>query len=95
MNNLNFDWDKANIGHIAEHKVTPEESEEVLLGDPLDAGFDVVGGEERWAFIGETNEGRILRVVIAFRGELIRVATAFEPSKHWKVFYLQQKAGLQ
>lgn len=94
MDYLNFDWDDANIGHIAEHDVTPEESEEVVLGDPLDAGFEVVDDEDRWSFIGETAEGRILRVVITLRGERVRVVTAFEPEKYWKVFYREQKAGL-
>jgi uncharacterized DUF497 family protein len=91
---LQFDWDSANIGHIAEHDVTSEEAEEVLLGEPLDVGFDVVNGEERWSYLGETNEGRILRVVITMRGERIRVLTAFEPSRYQTNFYLAWKAGL-
>ena len=95
MDNLNFDWDDVNVGHIAEHQVLPEEAEEVILGDPLDAGFDVVDGEERWSFLGETAEGRILRVVMTLRGERMRVITAFEPEKHWKTLYLEQKARLQ
>jgi hypothetical protein len=90
-----FDWDNANIGHISEHDVTPEEAEEVLLGDSLDVGFDVVNGEERWPYLGETNEGRVLWVVITFRGERMRVVTAFEPDKQWKLFYFEQRAGLQ
>jgi uncharacterized protein len=88
-----FDWDNANIAHIAEHDVTPEEVEAVILGDPLDAGFEVVEGEERWSYLGETAEGRILRVVITLRGERMRVVTAFEPEKHWKVLYLEVKAA--
>jgi len=55
-----FVWDKENIGHIAEHDVVPEEAEEIILGDPLDTGFEVVGGEERWSYIGETSAERIL-----------------------------------
>ena len=73
----------------------PEEAQEVVLGDPVDTGFEVVNGEERWAYLGETNTGRILRVVISLRGERVRVITAFEPEKHWKVFYLEQRGGLQ
>jgi uncharacterized DUF497 family protein len=95
MNDALFDWDDANILHVAEHNVTPEEAEEVLLGDSLDVGFDVVNGEERSSHVGETNEGRVLWVVITFRGERMRVITAFEPDKQWKVFYFAQKAGLQ
>jgi len=93
MNEELFDWDDANTLHVAEHDVEPEEAEEVMLGDPLDAGFDVVDGEERWAYIGETNERRILRVVITPRNDRIRVVTAFEPPLRSKRLYLRKKAG--
>ncbi len=95
MDTANFEWDVANIAHIAEHDVIPEEAEEVILDDPLDIEFDVVEGEERWSYLGETNDARILRITITLRGKRIRVITAFEPEKHWKVFYLEEKAGLQ
>jgi len=95
MDNALFEWDDANILHIAEHDVVPEEAEEVMLGDPLDGGFEIVDGEERWTYIGETGEARILRVVITIRGERARVVTAFEAEKHWKLLYLKQRAGLQ
>jgi uncharacterized DUF497 family protein len=91
MENLQFDWDSANITHIAEHDVAPEEAEEVILGDPLDIGFDIVDGEERWSYVGETNDGRILWVTIALRGKRMRVVTAFEPEKYWRVFYLEER----
>jgi uncharacterized DUF497 family protein len=60
MNDALFDWDAANILHVAEHDVAPEEAEEVILGEPVDVGFDVVDGEERSSHVGETNDGRIL-----------------------------------
>lgn len=82
MPKLQFEWDRANIAHAAEHDVMPEEAEEILLGDPFDLEFEVVDGEDRWGYIGETNEGRILRVVVTLRGERMRVVTAFEPEKH-------------
>lgn len=94
MDHSLFDWDGANIDHIAEHDVTPEEAEEAMLGDPLDIGFDIVDDEERWSYIGETNDGRILRIAITVRGRRMRVVTAFEPEKYWKVFYLEEKEGL-
>lgn len=43
--------DDANIGHIAEHGVAPEEAEEAIPGDPLDIGFGVVDGEDRWTYM--------------------------------------------
>jgi uncharacterized protein len=90
-----FDWDNSNTQHIAEHNVAPEEAEEVVLGDSLDIGFNVVDGEERWSYLGETNDGRILWVAITLRGKRMRVVTAFEPERHWKAFYLEKMAGLQ
>jgi uncharacterized DUF497 family protein len=95
MNDELFDWDSANIDHIAEHEVDPEEAEQAILGDTLDVGYDVVNGEERWSYLGETNEGRILRVAITMRGDRIRVLTAFEPSRYHKNLYLERKAGLR
>lgn len=95
MDNLNFDWDEANIGHIAEHGITPEEAEEVLEGDPSDLDFQPDEGEERWAYLGETSSGRILNVVITLRGERIRVVTAFDASKQDKLLYLETRARLQ
>lgn len=95
MDNLNFDWDDANIDHIAEHDVAPEEAEEVVLGNPLGTGFEMVDGEDRWSYVGETNEGRLLRVVITIRDERMRVVTAFEPSIHWKMLYHDQMRGQQ
>jgi uncharacterized DUF497 family protein len=94
MDNSLFEWDDANILHVAEHSVEPEEAEEIILGDPLDVGFDLVDGEERWSYVGETNDGRILWITITLRGNRMRVVTAFEPEKHWKVLYLEEKAGL-
>ena len=68
----------------------------MVLGDPLDAGFDVVNGEERWSYyLGETDEGRILRVLITMRGERIRVLTAFDASRYLKNFYIDKKARKQ
>jgi len=96
MNNEFFDWDTANIGHVAEHDVAPEDAEEVLLGDPLEMGFETsAAGEDRWTYIGETSQGEVLQAVITLRGEKIRVVTAFEPTRQDKLLYLETKAGQQ
>ena len=44
---IEFDWDEANIGHVARHSVLPEEAEQVILNDPVDLGLEIVEGEER------------------------------------------------
>jgi hypothetical protein len=49
---LVFDWDEANLAHIARHKVTPEEVEQVFANDPMDLSAEVVNGEERYTSVG-------------------------------------------
>ncbi len=95
MNDALFDWDDANILHLAEHDVAPEEAEEAMLNSPLDVGFDVINGEERWSHLAETDESRIPRIVVTIRGELIRVLTAFDAPRYEKNLYFEQKAGLR
>jgi uncharacterized DUF497 family protein len=84
MNRAIFSWDTANIYHLAEHDVAPDEAEEVLLGDPVDTRFDAEGdANERWAYLGQTQRGRNLLVVTTLRGRKIRVITAYSPS--WNI----------
>lgn len=95
MNDELFDWDDANILHLAEHDVTPEEAEEAFLISPMEMGYDKSDlGEDRWSYLAETLAGRVLQVVITTRGEKIRVVTAFEPIRRLKDLYLRWKAGL-
>lgn len=68
-----FDWDEANVEHVARHGVEPYEVEEALL----DSGRLVrdarnVRGEVRRAVLGAAETGRILFVVYAIRNEKIR-----------------------
>ena len=73
-----FDWDAANLSHIADHGVDSKETEQVLRNRPLDVEVQTRSGEERLVQIGETDQGRVLIVVITFRGERVRVITAFQ-----------------
>ena len=73
---LIFDWDKANVEHIAIHSVTPEEAVQVLRNDPLELDFQDVDGEERILVVGMTCRGRCLVVAWTLRRGAIRVATA-------------------
>lgn len=62
-----FDWDEANIAHIAEHDVLPHEAEEVIDNQPLYLDHSVEDGEERYREMGETLTGRVLVVVSTLR----------------------------
>jgi uncharacterized DUF497 family protein len=83
-----FDWDDSNRDHIARHGITPEEAEQVYLNDPLDEDWYEEDGEERFAFLGETDNRRILRLIITMRGELVRVVTCFDPPKTDRLAYM-------
>jgi uncharacterized DUF497 family protein len=89
-----FDWDEHNIRHVAEHDVTPEEAEQVLLNDPAYAGLQDHDGEERLVEVGVTDALRILVVITTFRGELIRVVTAYPAPPAFRDFYISEKGRL-
>jgi uncharacterized DUF497 family protein len=65
---IEFDWDPANLSHVARHALRPEEAEQVILNEPLDAGIEMVDGEERFLNIGSTDQGRILLFYLTERG---------------------------
>lgn len=84
-----FDWDEHNRQHIAEHRVTPAEAEQVILNDPIDLTMQVEDGEERIVQVGSTDKNRILIVVTTWREEKIRVVTAYPAPKQLRTLYLR------
>jgi uncharacterized DUF497 family protein len=90
---LVFDWDEANLAHLARHDVTPQEAEEVVLGDPLDIELQTAessGGEERILHVGETRKGRILELVSTWRGGKARILSAWDAPRQSKLDYLAE-----
>jgi uncharacterized protein len=82
-----FDWDDENTKHLAAHKVTRAEFEQVMRNDPLDRDYEVANDEERFRAVGITDGGRILSVLWTFRKGTVRAVTAFRaPVKEKKVF---------
>ena len=88
-----FDWDRHNIAHVAEHKVTPEEVEQVLLNDPIfiETRIDRKSGEERILELGHTNAGRVLFVAWTPRGALPRPVTAYSAKRKVRAAYMQKR----
>jgi uncharacterized DUF497 family protein len=86
-----FEWDRANIEHIAVHDVLPEEAEQVILNNPLELLREIRTGELRISSLGETDAGRVLIVVIAPRGELLRVVTAYPADRRERRYYATQR----
>ena len=89
---MQFDWDNGNIDHIALHDVTPEEAEQVIENDPIDAGAVLRNGEMRTVNLGETDAGRVLVVVVTERGGMCRVVTARPADRKERAFYSNHKA---
>jgi uncharacterized DUF497 family protein len=74
---VEFEWDEANEEHIARHGVTPEEAEEALT-DSRRVGAPAYNteGEQRRAYLGATDDGRVLFVVYTRRRSKLRVVAA-------------------
>jgi uncharacterized DUF497 family protein len=90
---VEFDWDEANIDHIARDGVTREEAEEAVTGDAIDVGVETEGGEERYQQLGRTRRGRVLFVVTTWREHRLRVVTAFEPDRALIDFYYEERGN--
>ena len=71
---IEFEWDDDNVKHLAAHRVTIGEFEQVMNNDPLDVDFDVIDNEPRYRSVGLTDGGRLLSV--GWKGKL-RAVTAF------------------
>ena len=88
-----FDWDDANLTHIARHNVTADEAEQVLTGATLPLQTDERDGEERHTDVGETAGGRLLIVAWTWRRRTIRVVTAFPANRKWRALWRRLKRG--
>jgi uncharacterized DUF497 family protein len=89
-----FDWDTANVAHIARHGVEPAQVEQALSNDPVNLSYVVAGsGEQRWASVGPTDDGRLLVVVWTVRGDRVRVVTAYPATKRVRAAYASAKGG--
>ncbi len=86
---MEFEWDAGNRKHIARHGITPEEAEEAIVIEPLDADVQQHEGEERVLCFGRTKSGRLLTILYAERRGKIRVVTAYEMSKQQQWLYLE------
>lgn len=73
---LRFEWDDANVNHIARHDYSPDEVEEVFAASPRVRKVTAV----RYGAYGPTEDGRMTFVIFERRRGWIRVITAREMS---------------
>jgi len=91
---LLFDWDDANRDHLALHGISMAEAEHAMLHEPYEIEIQYHEGDsQRITYIGETDPGRILIVLITWRDELMRIITAWDAPKTPKKQYLARKAA--
>lgn len=84
MRVVKFEWDEENENHIACHKVTTTEVEEVFINR---ARFRI-GKEGKMYALGVTEAGRHLFIVFARKkGGKIRVITARDMNKNEKRWF--------
>jgi len=88
---LAFEWDAANTAHLARHRVTRGEAEQVFSGAALPLESEERGGEWRHTELGETEGGRLLLVVWTWRGQRIRIITAFPANRKWRALWQRVK----
>jgi len=73
-----FEWDRNNLRKIRAHRITKEEAEQALINDPISVYEQDVEGERRFVYYGETDASRLLALIVAERGDRIRVVTAYD-----------------
>ena len=83
-------WDQETVDHIANHRVLPEEVEEVLFNDE-NPPLIMRGKEGRFLAYGKTDAGRLLFVVWVFKNRKTKIITARDMSKKEKRFYQRRK----
>jgi uncharacterized protein len=88
---VEFDWDDANRNHLARHGISPEEAEQAVTIDPLDADVQQDESEPRILCFGRTKSGRLLTVLYAERRGKVRVVTAYEMTKSQQRVYFQDR----
>lgn len=82
-----FDWDAANVDHIARHGVTSTECEEAYCNGPLVIKHQKRKRERRRLCLGETNNGRLLTFVVTERRGKIRFVTAYPTPPQMRAIY--------
>ncbi|HXW15928.1 MAG TPA: BrnT family toxin [Terriglobia bacterium] len=86
-----FDWDAANVRHLAKHRITRSEFEQTMLDDPIVIDFTDETGEERWYALGATERLRVLFLVFTYREERIRPITGWDADKKLRELYFRKK----
>ena len=91
-----FEWDEENENHLAKHQVDRYQAEEAAQ-DPL-AAVRRVGkdryGNSRYVYVGKTEDGRILFMVVDRKGrDRFRIGSARDAKFREKRGYRRRSKG--
>ena len=87
-----FQWDEGNSSkNWTGHRVNQTEAERVFVNRPVVVAGDAAhsGTEARYFAFGRTDGGRLLTVIFAIRGRLLRVISARPMSRRERRGYVQ------
>lgn len=88
-----FDWDDANLRHLARHRISRLEFEQAIANRPIIVDFNNESGEERWFAVGATDNVRILFLIYTYREDRIRPITGWDARKAMRESYFKAKHG--
>jgi uncharacterized DUF497 family protein len=87
-----FDWDRHNLKKIKAHRLEATEVEAALSREPILIYEQEAGSEARYVYYGETEQGRLLAMVVTERDDKIRVITAYDLDSGQKRDYWVRRA---
>lgn len=84
-----FQWDSANISHIAKHDVVQKEAEDVFFDSEnvLNEDLEHSKVEHRFLVIGKTKDKRILYQIFTIREDKIRIISSRDINKRELTLY--------
>ena len=88
---IEFYWGAENMRHLKRHRVTPDEFEELITGDPVYLEYQARNEEERYKVLGATKAGRILIAFWTPRGGKVRAVTAYVASRLFQELYRESR----
>jgi uncharacterized DUF497 family protein len=89
---IEFDWDTANITHLARHGILAGEVEEVFSSDVLDLEYQNEEGEDRFRSVGVTSAGRVLVIVWTVRERRLRPITGWTANPSLRKLFVARMA---
>ena len=88
-----FDWDEGNLNHLAAHKISREEAEQVIVNGFAELGYQFQNDEERDVIVGVTNSGRFVTLVLTYRSGAVRPITGWDTTIAEETQYWAQKGS--